>query len=147
MLPSRPSEENRLSILRVRPGVHHSLQAGTFLFLDPVDLHPMKRQWLYILASVAEAPSYGRAIRDDALALSGNRLPLWPAELYRSLSDLVDRGWLKEIPRPDGSKRRERFYTLTPPGRAALLDELAHLERLATQTRVWLSKPPTGLAP
>lgn len=102
----------------------------------------MKRNWFYILLSMASGPSYGSAVQDDVRALSGGSVRLWPATLYGSLEDLVARGWLTERPDhvpPDGSVGRERFYALTPEGREALEAEAARMEGLADAVRTRLA--------
>lgn len=98
----------------------------------------MKPNWFYILMALAEGPSYGSAIQEDARALSQGAVRLWPATLYGSLEELVDRGWLRDAPDhvpADGGGGRERFYSLTPEGRAALRAEAARMEELAAAAR------------
>ncbi len=107
----------------------------------------MKPHWFFILLSVTAAPRYGTAIQDDVRALSGGGVRLWPATLYGSLEELVEQGWLEEVPddeRPDGITGRERFYRITRAGRAALRREAARLESLARVARARLA--PGGAA-
>jgi DNA-binding PadR family transcriptional regulator len=40
----------------------------------------------------------GTAIQDDVRELSGGGVRLWPATLYGSLEELVEQGWLEEVP-------------------------------------------------
>ena len=98
----------------------------------------MKRNWFFILLSMAGGPSYGSAVQEDVRRLSDGTVRLWPATLYGSLEELVAKGWLGHKPdhaRPDGSAGRERFYELTPAGRAALEEETGRLEELAKAAR------------
>jgi DNA-binding PadR family transcriptional regulator len=102
----------------------------------------MKSHWFFILLSVAAAPRYGTAIQDDVRELSGGDVRLWPATLYGSLEELVEQGWLEEIPddeRPEGLSGRERFYRITRLGRTALKREATRLESLAQAARSRLS--------
>lgn len=94
----------------------------------------MKPHWFFILLSVTAAPRYGSAIQEDVRELSGGGVRLWPATLYGSLEELVEQGWLEEIPddqRPEGISGRERFYRITRAGRVALEGEAARMEALA----------------
>ena len=98
----------------------------------------MKPHWFYILLSVSDEPRYGTAIQDDVRALSGGAVRLWPATLYGSLEELVDRGWLVEIDendRPVGVAGRERYYRPTAAGREALEAETERLEALTRAAR------------
>lgn len=102
----------------------------------------MKSHWFFILLSVSAAPRYGTAIQDDVRTLSEGDVRLWPATLYGSLEELVERKWLQEVPdeeRPDGISGRERFYRITRAGRLALEREAIRLESLAKVARSRLS--------
>jgi len=97
----------------------------------------MKPNWFYILLSLASGARYGTAIQDDVRTLSDGSVRLWPATLYGSLEELVGKGWLEEVgdERPAGISGRERYYRITPPGRAALELEIARLEDVARVAR------------
>lgn len=102
----------------------------------------MKPNWFYILLALAPAPRYGTAIQDDARRLSDGAVRLWPATLYGSLEELVRLEWIEELAeaeRPDGGSGRERFYRITPAGRASLETECARLEAMARTARARLS--------
>jgi DNA-binding PadR family transcriptional regulator len=101
----------------------------------------VKTHWFYILLSVCAGPRYGTAIQEDARALSDGEVRLWPATLYGSLEELVETGWLIEIPedeRPEGISGRERYYGITRAGKAALEREATRLESLANAARARL---------
>lgn len=102
----------------------------------------MKLHWFYILTSVSAAPRYGTAIQDDVRELSTGSVRLWPATLYGSLEELVERGLLEEVPddeRPDNISGRERYYRITSAGRLALKQEADRLELLASVARTRLA--------
>ncbi len=102
----------------------------------------MKPNWFFILLSVSAAPRYGTAIQDDVRTLSDGAVRLWPATLYGSLEELVEQGWLEEVPddeRPDGSSGRERYYQITRTGRASLACEAARLDGLVRVARTRLA--------
>ncbi|WP_396208575.1 PadR family transcriptional regulator [Gemmatimonas sp.] len=98
----------------------------------------MKPNWFYILLSLSSGARYGTAIQDDVRTLSDGAVRLWPATLYGSLEELVGKGWLEEVSddeRPEVISGRERFYRITPPGRAALKAEVERIEGLARVAR------------
>jgi DNA-binding PadR family transcriptional regulator len=102
----------------------------------------VKPHWFFILLSVSAAPRYGTAIQEDVRELSDGDVRLWPATLYGSLEELVERGWLEEMEadeRPEGISGRERFYRITRLGRASLEHEAARLESLARVARARLA--------
>jgi DNA-binding PadR family transcriptional regulator len=102
----------------------------------------MKPHWFFILLSVSSAPRYGTAIQEDVRELSGGGVRLWPATLYGSLEELVEQGALEEIvdeSRPERTSGRERFYRITPHGRAELQREADRLESLARVARLRLA--------
>ena len=101
----------------------------------------MKAHWFHILLSLADEPRYGSAIQDDVRALSGGSVRLWPATLYGSLEELLERGWISELDgdeEPDGRHGRERYYRLSPQGRRALEEEVLRLEGLTELARTRL---------
>lgn len=98
----------------------------------------MKPNWFFILLSLASAARYGTAIQDDVRELSDGAVRLWPATLYGSLEELVEKRWLEEVPddeRPADISGRERYYRITRPGRTALEGEITRLEGLARVAR------------
>lgn len=102
----------------------------------------MKQSWFFILLSVVAAPRYGTAIQEDVRELSDGAVRLWPATLYGSIEELVEQGWLEEVPdskRPAGISGRERYYQITRSGRAALESEAVRLQSLARIARTRLA--------
>lgn len=102
----------------------------------------MKPNWFYILLSVSAAPRYGTAIQDDVRELSDGNVRLWPATLYGSLEELVEKQLLEEVPeeeRPQEISGRERFYRITRMGRVALEAESSRMESLVRATRTRLA--------
>lgn len=107
----------------------------------------MKRHWFFVLLSVSSAPRYGTAIQEDVRELSDGQVRLWPATLYGSLEELTAMGWLAEVDevdRPAGIAGRERFYRLTAPGRAALEEEVARMQSLASLARARIEEGRAG---
>lgn len=102
----------------------------------------MKRNWFFILLSLASQDRHGSAIMRDVLELTGGDLRLWPATLYGSLDELSSKGWIEEVAspaeRPDDNERL-RFYRLTARGRRELRAETKRLESLASAARMRLA--------
>jgi DNA-binding PadR family transcriptional regulator len=108
----------------------------------------MKPNWFFILLSLAQTPRYGTSIQDDVRTLSDGAVRLWPATLYGSLEELVERGWLEEVAeheRPEGIAGRERYYRITKVGHGALEQEIARLEGLARVARSRLTLKGAGV--
>lgn len=94
----------------------------------------LKTRVYYVLLTLADGPRHGLAIARDAQRLSEGSVRLWPATLYGTLDELVERGWIEEVEgHPEQSSDKQRFYALTRAGRHALATET---DRLATQVRV-----------
>lgn len=107
----------------------------------------MKTHWFHILLSLAGGTRYGSAIQEDVDELSGGSVRLWPATLYGSLEELLERGWIGELDPAevaDERRGRERFYRLTPEGRTALEEEVLRLEDLTSTARTRLGGTGSG---
>jgi len=98
----------------------------------------MKKPWFYILLSLASRDRYGSDIQEDVRTLSSGAVRLWPATLYGSLEELVDRGWIRELEaseEPADAASRSRFYRLLPEGRRELVEEVERTESVARLAR------------
>ena len=82
----------------------------------------------YILLSLV-SPQHGYGIMQQAEALSNGRVRLAAGTLYGALSAMVDKGWIRQLPVEDGSRKKE--YQLTEKGRSVLGNEVARLRELA----------------
>jgi DNA-binding PadR family transcriptional regulator len=63
---------------------------------------------------------------------------LGPGTLYRSVGQLLERGWIREAderPDPELDDERRRYYRLTDLGRRAALAEVERLEGLVRTAR------------
>lgn len=91
-----------------------------------------------MLASVADGPRHGYAIRKDIARRSGDEVRLGITTLYRVLKQLLDQGLVEESPdrpAPELDDERRRYYRITAAGRRALRSELERLERLLAAAR------------
>ena len=81
----------------------------------------------YILLSLY-TPRHGYGIMQQAERLSKGRVRLAAGTLYGALNNMVDRGWIIQLPGEDGSRKKE--YSLTHKGMDVLLNELDRLREL-----------------
>ena len=81
----------------------------------------------YILLSLV-SPQHGYGIMQQAEALSNGRVRLAAGTLYGALSAMVDKGWIRQLPVEEGSRKKE--YQLTEKGRSVLGNEVARLREL-----------------
>ena len=82
----------------------------------------------YILLSLV-SPQHGYGIMQQAEALSNGRVRLAAGTLYGALSAMVDKGWIRQLPVEEGSRKKEN--QLTEKGRSVLGNEVARLRELA----------------
>jgi hypothetical protein len=82
--------------------------------------------WLLVLTSLADGPKHGYAIMADVAAFSGVRME--PGTLYRALSGLERRGWLR--PQATAGRRRSYEIAATWPGQAGHGDTAGRARRL-----------------
>jgi len=95
-------------------------------------------RWFQILLSVADEPLHGAAIMEEVLERTDGSVRLWPGALYGSLSELSERGWIRETEAPAGAPTeggRRRFWAITSSGRRVLEAEVTRLESLIRAAR------------
>ena len=94
----------------------------------------LKLREYYLMLALSDGARHGLAIARDVQHLSEGAVRLWPATLYGTLDELVERGWIQELAQhPAEESEKKRFYALTRPGRATLA---AETERLASLVKV-----------
>jgi DNA-binding PadR family transcriptional regulator len=81
---------------------------------------------LLILSSLADGAKHGYSMMSDIESMAGVRLG--PGTLYGALARLESAGLIKAVT----SKDRRRPYQLTAKGIAALREQLAFLQKLAS---------------
>lgn len=93
----------------------------------------MRRNWFYILLSLAERDRHGSAIMRDVLELTEGELKLWPVTLYGTLDELAEQGLIRALARPPADvtddSARKRWFHITATGRRALAAEVARLQQ------------------
>jgi DNA-binding PadR family transcriptional regulator len=101
----------------------------------------LKTRHYYVMLAMADGARHGLAIARDVQQLSEGGVRLWPATLYGTLDELVDRRWIEEVDEPPSDEsERKRFYQLTRAGRQALLTETDHLASVVRVARARLKR-------
>ena len=103
----------------------------------------LKPRWFHILLALSDKDLHGSDIMREVMEQSGGDLRLWPAMLYGSLEQMMDRGLIEElkdsVERPDGASARRRYFRITDDGRYRLgseADRMAAMARLARAKNV-----------
>ena len=81
----------------------------------------------YILLSLM-MPQHGYGIMQRTEEMSHGRVRLAAGTLYGALNSLCDKGWIVQLPIPDGS--RKKVYGLTERGIQVLCCEIERLREL-----------------
>ena len=110
----------------------------------------LKPRWFHILLALSDKDLHGSDIVREVLEQSGGELRLWPAMLYGSLEQMVDRGLLEELSdsadRPVGASAKRRYFRITKAGRKLLAseaDRMAVMARLARAKNILPKERPT----
>ena len=90
---------------------------------------PLTESYFYILLCLYRGPNHGYGIMRQTLALSEGHVHIGSGTMYGATSNMMKKGWIEELPKPDADRRR--LYRLTDTGRQVLLDEAARLRYLA----------------
>ena len=85
---------------------------------------------MLILRTLVMGPAHGHTIAEAIERTSENALEVEQGSLYPALHRLEDRGWLSADWGVSENNRKARFYTLTPKGRAELLEKTEQWKRL-----------------
>jgi len=104
----------------------------------------LKKHWYHILLALAEGPAHGAEIRRRVRKHTRGSLELYPAMLYGSLEDLVEKGLVRELDegsgRPPGGSDRSRYLDLTTAGRETLAAETEEFQEVVRIARDLLAK-------
>lgn len=90
---------------------------------------------LLILKTLSAAPMHGYGIAGHICRLSSEALRVEEGSLYPALQRLKLKGWVKAEWKLSPTKRRARYYSLTPPGRRQLAHEVSAFDQLVAAIR------------
>ncbi len=81
---------------------------------------------------------HGLEIMNEVLERTDGQMHLWPGQLYGSLKQLAEAGYVVEVSQPPDAEHgggRPRYYSLTAKGRKVLEQEAARLIRYVEAAR------------
>lgn len=109
---------------------------------DELPLHPLEFRILLVLHA---GPNHGYEIVRE-IEQRERYGPIYPANLYRRIRDLLARGLIEEVTVPPGTpiEARRRHLGMTPWGRKVARAEAARLEELVLDARAGRLLPSTG---
>ncbi len=92
---------------------------------------------MLVLKTLTVQPMHGYAIAQHIERLSGDVLRLQEGTLYPALQAMEMKGWVKSEWRLSPTKRRARYYSITPSGRKQLAAEAREFDQVvAAVTKV-----------
>jgi DNA-binding PadR family transcriptional regulator len=96
---------------------------------------PVAAASFFILLALATGEKHGYAIMQESKKLSDGRFAMGPATLYTNIQRLIASRWIKEVPGPEGSDSRRRYYRITANGNSVLSLELARMEAVVRKAK------------
>ena len=90
----------------------------------------MSESYYYILLCLSKGPNHGYGIMQMTKALSEGDVTIGSGTMYGATSNMMKKGWIKEIMSDGVGMERKRLYCLTEAGEAALEAEIARLRRM-----------------
>ena len=90
---------------------------------------------LLILKTLSIEPMHGYGIAQHIGRLSAAALKVEEGSLYPALQRLRVKGWVKPEWKQTPTKRRARYYALTPAGRRQLAHEVSAFDQLVAAMR------------
>ncbi len=99
----------------------------------------MTKRTLQILLALLEGPLHGYGIKQAVEDRTDGAVRLGSGTLYEAINRSVEAGQIEEVAAPDSEPSSggppRRFYALTPGGRAALADEIRHLDSMVAYAK------------
>ncbi len=91
---------------------------------------PLSESYFYILLCLARGENHGYGIMQMTDLLSGGDVKIGSGTMYGATSNMMKKGWIREIMSNEPGQERRRLYQLTESGREALRTEVARLQRM-----------------
>jgi DNA-binding PadR family transcriptional regulator len=96
---------------------------------------PLAPAAFLILFALASGDKHGYAIMRETRLISEGGLEIGPATLYTTIQRLLESSWIEEVPGPESSDSRRRYYSLTQQGNSVLNAELKRMEALVRKSK------------
>ena len=91
---------------------------------------PLSESYYYILLCLSNGPNHGYGIMQMTDSLSGGDVKIGSGTMYGATSNMIKKGWIKEIVSDSQGMERKRLYSLTDEGKKAFEDEVQRLKRM-----------------
>ena len=91
---------------------------------------PLSESYFYILLCLARGENHDYGIMQMTDLLSGGDVKIGSGTMYGATSNMMKKGWIREIMSNEPGQERRRLYQLTESGREALRTEVARLQRM-----------------
>jgi DNA-binding PadR family transcriptional regulator len=95
----------------------------------------MSESYFYILLCLAKGANHGYGIMQMTEKLSEGDVTIGSGTMYGATSNMIKKGWIREIMSDEPGLERRRLYQLTDAGREALRAEIARLQRMLDNAR------------
>lgn len=91
---------------------------------------PMSESYYYILLCLSKGANHGYGIMQMTQKLSEGEVTIGSGTMYGATSNMMKKGWIKEIMSEAVGIERKRLYCLTEDGQEALNNEIKRLKRM-----------------
>lgn len=93
-------------------------------------VEPLSESYYYILLCLAKGANHGYGIMQMTEKLSGGDVTIGSGTMYGATSNMMKKGWIREIMSDGPGQERRRLYQLTESGRDVLRLEIERLRRM-----------------
>lgn len=93
-------------------------------------VEPLSESYYYILLCLAKGANHGYGIMQLTEKLSGGDVTIGSGTMYGATSNMMKKGWIREIMSDEPGQERRRLYQLTDAGREVLRQEISRLRRM-----------------
>lgn len=91
---------------------------------------PLSESYFYILLCLSKGANHGYGIMKQTEVLSQGQVKIGSGTMYGATSNMIKKGWIKEIVSDEAGAEKKRLYTLTPEGNEAFKAEVERLKRM-----------------
>ncbi len=96
---------------------------------------PMSESYYYILLCLSKGANHGYGIMQMTEQLSGGEVTIGSGTMYGATSNMMKKGWIKEIMSTEAGVERKRLYCLTESGVEVLQAEISRLKRMLASAK------------
>ena len=93
-------------------------------------IEPLSESYFYILLCLSKGANHGYGIMKQTEALSEGQVKIGSGTMYGATSNMIKKGWIKEIFSEEQGSEKKRLYMLTDEGKKAFETEVCRLKRM-----------------